>query len=127
MEVVPQNTFERAFNVIVIITALVIFSSFVSCITNAMTHIRNINAAQVRRESEIRRYFCENSISHDLATRVWSFIRTNRIIQGKRLTSQDLPVLSQLPVKIQDDLKREVFLPILLQHPFFMQYNRLSP
>merc|ERR1712176_173624 len=37
MEVTPKNAYERFFNIVVIVMALVIFSSFVSSITQAMT------------------------------------------------------------------------------------------
>ncbi|CAE7597734.1 Kcnh7 [Symbiodinium microadriaticum] len=44
MEVVPKNEIERLFNVVVIISAMVIFSTFISAITNAMNQLRNLNS-----------------------------------------------------------------------------------
>merc|ERR1712048_619307 len=44
MEVTPQNEGERVYATVVIVGALVAFSSFVSSITAAMTHIRKLNA-----------------------------------------------------------------------------------
>merc|ERR1712232_745909 len=75
MEVVPRNPYERLFNIVVILMALVVFSSFVSSITTAMTHIRNINAQKTKRETEIRSFFCEHKISPRLTSRVWHYVR----------------------------------------------------
>mmetsp|Transcript_99727 Transcript_99727/g.251587 ORF Transcript_99727/g.251587 Transcript_99727/m.251587 type:complete len:435 (-) Transcript_99727:107-1411(-) len=127
MEVYPQNFQERFFNVVVIIMALVIFSSFVSSITSAMTHIRNINAKRVKRDSEIRRYFQENSISHGLASRVWRFVRYSNAMYGRKLRAEELPFLQQLPKKLQDDLKVEVYGPIVLHHPVFQGCHQVAP
>merc|ERR1719491_32015 len=44
MEVVPENTVERVFCVMVLVFAMVTFSSFISSITNAMTQLRNLNS-----------------------------------------------------------------------------------
>merc|ERR1712217_674589 len=77
VDIFPRNVYERFFNVVIIIMALVVFSSFVSSITNAMNHIKNINKGKTEEETMIRRYFNENSISHDLASQVWHFVRQN--------------------------------------------------
>mmetsp|Transcript_6713 Transcript_6713/g.15282 ORF Transcript_6713/g.15282 Transcript_6713/m.15282 type:complete len:808 (-) Transcript_6713:165-2588(-) len=127
MEVFPTNIYERVFNVVVIIAALVIFSSFVSSITNAMTHIRNINAQAVARDTMIRRYFSENNISHALAARVWHFVRQKRVAAGKRLKTEEIPILQQLPVRIRDELFQEVLSPVMAVHPMLHFYFRVCP
>ena len=43
-QVTPKNEIERLFNVVVIISAMVIFSTFISAITNAMNQLRNLNS-----------------------------------------------------------------------------------
>ena len=44
-QVSPKNEIERLFNVVVIMSAMVIFSTFISAITNAMNQLRNLNRA----------------------------------------------------------------------------------
>jgi len=127
MEVTPENVYERIFNVIVIIVALVVFSSFVSSITNAMTHIRNINARKTEQETAIRRYFNEHKISHQLAGRVWHFLRRNRITTMKRIKEEDIPCLKLLPNLVRQELRQEVYMPILGLHPLFNAYAQLDP
>lgn len=43
-QVTPRNEIERLFNVVVIMSAMVIFSTFISAITNAMNQLRNLNS-----------------------------------------------------------------------------------
>mmetsp|Transcript_93815 Transcript_93815/g.280006 ORF Transcript_93815/g.280006 Transcript_93815/m.280006 type:complete len:770 (-) Transcript_93815:26-2335(-) len=126
MEVVPQNAYERAFNVVVIICGFVIFSSFVSSITGAMNHIRNINARALEQDAIIRQYFSENNIHHTLASKVWTFVRQKRV-SGKRLRIEELPILQQLPLRIRDELRQEMYTPHLIQHPILRVYSRLCP
>lgn len=127
MEVVPQNSWERFFNSFVIIMAMVTFSSFVSSITSAMTHIRNINARQVEQQSRIRQYFHQNKISHELASRVWHWLRMNHNLAGRMMKEEDVPVLAMLPQRIRDQLRMEVFMPMLNVHPIFHVYATVDP
>jgi len=124
MEVVPQNTLERFFTIMVIILALVAFSSFVSSITAAMTHIRQINAQQMQEQALIRQFFSEHKISHGMASRVWHFFRKSKKTSTKRLNLKDVPMLKALPVRIKEDLRLEIYLPILSTHPFFQRYHQ---
>eukprot|EP00927_Polykrikos_kofoidii_P046310 TRINITY_DN40533_c0_g1_i1.p1 TRINITY_DN40533_c0_g1~~TRINITY_DN40533_c0_g1_i1.p1 ORF type:complete len:1029 (+),score=174.14 TRINITY_DN40533_c0_g1_i1:195-3089(+) len=126
MEVTPCNAYERFFNVVVILVALVIFSSFVSSITTAMTHIRNINAAKTAREAAIRSYFAENSISAALASRVWHYMGKNKCVGTRRLREADIPSLGALPQEILDQLHEEVRMPVICVHPFFQYYSQLD-
>ena len=45
LQVTPKNELERLFNVVVIMSAMVIFSTFISAITNAMNQLRNLNSS----------------------------------------------------------------------------------
>lgn len=119
MEVVPQNPVERLFTILVIIMALVAFSSFVSSITAAMTHIRQINARQVAEEAAIRQFFAEHKVSHGTASRIWHFVRKNKGNTGKRMKESDVPALKAIPHKLKEDLRLEVYLPLLGAHAFF--------
>jgi len=129
MEVFPENEFERIFNIVVIIFALVIFSSFVSGITQAMTHIRNINSARTAREGEIRIFLSSNKISHKLASRIWRSVRQNNTQSfGQRIIKvQDVQLLRMLPEPLKEELREEIYLPRLTQHPLFREYFGFDP
>lgn len=117
MEVVPQNAYERFFNVVVIILGFVVFSSFVSSITGAMTHIRHINAQKTAQDSQLRLFFSENRISHELASQVLRYLRRHAMAKGRRLKEADVPALHLLPERLQKMLREEMFSPIFMKHP----------
>mmetsp|Transcript_51504 Transcript_51504/g.159789 ORF Transcript_51504/g.159789 Transcript_51504/m.159789 type:complete len:923 (-) Transcript_51504:195-2963(-) len=129
MEVFPENEIERFFNIVVIIFALVIFSSFVSGITQAMTHIRNINSARMAREGEIRIFLSSNKISHKLASRIWRSVRQNNTqsLGQRRVKLQDVQLLRMLPDPIKEELREEIYVPRLTQHPLFREYFNYDP
>jgi len=122
MEIVPRNVYERVYNVIVILIAMVTFSSFVSSITNTMTHIRNINAQKGKEEASIRKFFNQYNISSELASRVWFVLQRNRMLMDCRLKVSDVPALQCLPVTLLDDIRAEAYSPQVALHPIFHVY-----
>merc|ERR1719424_825672 len=87
-----------------------------------MNHIRNINAANTEQETKIRRYFRENSIHHDLASRVWHFVRNNRKVNVRRLRLAHCNSLEGLPIRLKDELLQAQHIPVMQRHPFFKLY-----
>lgn len=119
MEVVPRNTAERTYTICVIIFALVMFSSFVSSITSAMTHLHDVNMQHARQQEYLRRYICDNKVSLHLGRRIYEFVRQHCSTTKKRIHESDVTVFKVLPESLRVDLRCEVFVPVLLPHPFF--------
>jgi len=92
-----------------------------------MTHLRNINAKKAEQDAAIRKYFSQNRITHDLASQVWHFRRRNRMATKARIKEADLPALKYLPERMREQLRLEVYAPILQQHPLFSIYKELCP
>merc|ERR1719420_2887739 len=74
MEVIPHNVGERFFSVGVLLFALIIFSSFVSSITAAMTRMRNLNSDNNNNLSKLRRYLRDHKVSAKLAIRIKRYV-----------------------------------------------------
>jgi len=123
MEVTPENEMERCFTVLVILFAMVTFSSFVSTITNAMTQLRNLNRERNDQMSILRRYFSENRVSGNLMGRVWGCLQKAMGRSKRRVHESDVVILQLLPWTLKTELQEEVYAPILTAHPFFMQYS----
>merc|ERR1719313_3303854 len=70
MEVYPHNSIERAFAVIVLLFALLFFSSFLSSITSCMTQLRQLNYATNHQFSLLRRFLKERNIAPELSIRI---------------------------------------------------------
>eukprot|EP00930_Biecheleria_cincta_P026051 TRINITY_DN18429_c0_g1_i1.p1 TRINITY_DN18429_c0_g1~~TRINITY_DN18429_c0_g1_i1.p1 ORF type:complete len:1323 (-),score=214.52 TRINITY_DN18429_c0_g1_i1:779-4429(-) len=123
MEVTPENTFERLFAVFVITFAMVIFSSFVSTITNAMTQLRNLNREKNEQFSVLRKYFMENRVSQSLMGRVWAALQQTMGRSKRRVHEEDIQILQLLPWTLKTELQEEVYSPILTAHPLFSHYS----
>jgi hypothetical protein len=127
MEVVPVNVHERVFTCIVIIVALVVFSSFVSSITQAMSLLRSTHARRVEQQRLMRNYFTEFCIPRELAARCRHFMLQHQRMANKRIKESDIPCLLLLPKSIREELRSQAFMPLLKAHPFFDFYMQLCP
>jgi len=127
MEVVPVNVNERLFTCIVIIFAMVVFSSFVSSITQAMTLLRSTHARRVEQEQLMRKYFNEFCIPRELAARCKYFLLQHQRMANKRVRESEIPSMLLLPKAIREELRFEAFMPWLRTHPFFEFFMELCP
>jgi len=121
MEVVPVNSVERAYTVLVLLFALVTFSSFVSSITTAMTHLRHCNARKIEQDSTLRRYLSEHDISPELTSRVLHYFQDRQQQNRRQVRTKeaDVELFKVLPDSIKFELRHEAFIPILTSHPLF--------
>mmetsp|Transcript_122601 Transcript_122601/g.318772 ORF Transcript_122601/g.318772 Transcript_122601/m.318772 type:complete len:785 (-) Transcript_122601:173-2527(-) len=119
MEVVPRNSVERVYAIAVILLALVMFSSFVSSITSAMTHLRALREEQRRQQENVRRYIAENKLSMELGNRVHAFIRQHHKMAKARVRESDIAVFRYLPEHLRFQMRCEVYAPTLVRHPLF--------
>jgi len=120
MEIVPRNKYERLYVIAVIIFALVVFSSFVSSITAAMTHLRKIKEKQTKMQEDLRKFIIDNNISPETSLQVHLFARRH-ITKHKRVLETDLTFLKYMPENLRIQLHREVYLPATIKHPLFLR------
>lgn len=119
MEVTPRNRLERTFTIFTICITLVLFSSFVSSITAAMTRLHALNSEKERQKERVRRYITENRVSLDLGNCIYSFIRRSHDSQQKRVHMDDVGVFKYMPESLRVRLRYEVFTQVVKPHPFF--------
>jgi len=74
MAVQPQNFHERVFAVAVLLFAMVTFSSFVSSITDLMTHMRNLRSVETKNFMKLDRYLKDTCISLNLSVRIRRYL-----------------------------------------------------
>lgn len=129
MEVVPENGSERIYNICVLLFALVTFSSFVSSITNAMTHLRNIDAKKLDQDAALRRYLGEHAINNALVNRVLHFFQERQVQKGRssRTKEVDVELFKTLPESLKNELRFEALSPAVNSHPFFHHYGVVEP
>lgn len=126
MDVNAQNAIERLVSVLVIISAMVLFSSFVSTITNAMNQLRNLHSERNAQLSVLRSYFTENDVSSELVARINDCLSQAMRQSKARVHETDVVLLQLLPVSLTTSLFEEVHAPILGSHPLFHEFEPLA-
>jgi hypothetical protein len=119
MEIFPMSFAERVYAICVLFLALVVFSSFVSSITNAMNHLRLLNEASSKQRANLRRYIHENKLSVELGNRIGAFARHLRLNTRSRVHEHEVEAFKVLPESLRLQLHFEVYVPILSVHPLF--------
>eukprot|EP00747_Dinoflagellata_sp_TGD_P051926 gnl/TRDRNA2_/TRDRNA2_147621_c0_seq1.p1 gnl/TRDRNA2_/TRDRNA2_147621_c0~~gnl/TRDRNA2_/TRDRNA2_147621_c0_seq1.p1 ORF type:complete len:830 (+),score=140.89 gnl/TRDRNA2_/TRDRNA2_147621_c0_seq1:119-2491(+) len=127
MEVAPTNERERLFGVLVLVFAMVTFSSFVSSITNAMTRLRMVNKERHDQLILLRRYLAENHVTGSMMVRLWGTLNGTMSKSKRRLHEKDIRILQLLPWGLKSELHEEVYAPILALHPFFDRFIEVFP
>jgi len=122
MRVFPENFQERLFTVAVLFVAIVVFSSFVSSITSAMTRLRGLTASLTSQKFLLRKFLKENRIGTELSARITRYIDLAVEVHQRRTTQEKVALLKLLSGPLTICLQREVHSPILVVHPLFQQY-----
>lgn len=123
MEVYPKNATQRFFCVIVIIFALITFSSFVSSITTAMAKIGSLNSEQAKKMGVLQRYFRSNQIPVNLCVRVRRHLDHEVVRHQQCIQERDVELLHLLSEPLRIELHYEVHGPVLRMHNFFKLYD----
>mmetsp|Transcript_25309 Transcript_25309/g.58787 ORF Transcript_25309/g.58787 Transcript_25309/m.58787 type:complete len:843 (-) Transcript_25309:225-2753(-) len=126
MEVHATNASERVFSVLVLLFALVAFSSFLSSITASMAYLRQLQKEWLQQESALRKYFLQNDISAELGQCILKYFTARRRSKvRRRYQENELPILSLLPEHLISRVHEELYLPAFVQHPLFEYYGHL--
>jgi len=123
MEVVPKNTVERAYTVVVLMFAMMVFSSFVSSITGAMTQLRQMTGAYDRMISVLRRYLQAYDISRDLSVRIIRYAEHQALKDLDTIQEKDVQLLAVLSKPLLKEFTLEKNWPNLKVVPVFRLYR----
>jgi len=111
--IAPQNWRERMFAVAVVMLALVIFSSFVSSVTNAVNRLRTINMEWVQEESRVKEFIRSRCLSTNLGVDIQHFIQLSQRKRLKKVYEVQIHSFTGLPESMKLRLHDEMFLPVL--------------
>lgn len=117
MEVSPTNVQERLVAVLVLVVALILFSSFLSSITHMMMQLSSLRH---ERTLHLRALYCfldDHHISSELSVRVKKYVECKHPEQQQK--EHDVEFLKLLPKQLMMDLHEEVRAPILSENTFF--------
>uniref|UniRef100_A0A7S1Q4G5 Cyclic nucleotide-binding domain-containing protein n=1 Tax=Alexandrium catenella TaxID=2925 RepID=A0A7S1Q4G5_ALECA len=127
MEVVPRNAAERLFTILTISLGLVVFSSFVSNMTHAMTSFQRLTSEQAKKNQNLRQFLSTHRVSMALVHRIIYFCKSsNSSGVKKRLHEVDVSCLKALPENLLMRLHQEVYADTLACHPLFQKLRDIE-
>lgn len=125
MEVHARNAPERIFTMVVMICAMLAFSSVVASMTTTMTQLRQKNAEHQKQKEFVARFMSDHHISVGLGLRINGFINREEVRTGKRpVLESEVSLIPSLPVDLRKEIHVEMFDATLLRHPVFLEMDR---
>merc|ERR1712050_535388 len=76
-DIAPANSLERLFACLIVLFAMVTFSSFISNVTNTVNQLKVLNARKLNEEGLIRKFLQQRRISTDVGGRIQQFFQMN--------------------------------------------------
>jgi len=119
MEIYPFNVGERSFSIVVLLFALVAFSSFVSSLTSSMTHLRHIRTNETRQFWLLRRYLKDANIPSNLSLRIQRYLEYAFAKVHATVQASEVPILSMLSGPLRLELEHEAYVIHLWDHALF--------
>eukprot|EP00929_Paragymnodinium_shiwhaense_P078149 TRINITY_DN4045_c0_g1_i3.p1 TRINITY_DN4045_c0_g1~~TRINITY_DN4045_c0_g1_i3.p1 ORF type:complete len:1133 (+),score=295.61 TRINITY_DN4045_c0_g1_i3:119-3517(+) len=116
----PSNLPERIYSVVVLLGALVVFSTFLSGITGAMMHIRGLRAERSKKFWMLRRYLKEAHVPMALSIRIQQFIENEYNNQESFLQEGNVEVLALISNDLRAELQVAICEPRLCGHPLML-------
>jgi len=123
MDVVARNVLERLYSIIVLLFAMVGFSSIVGTVTSSMTCLRTMKNDKQKAFWTLRRYLKQKGISADLTHRMTKYLEHQVVTEEKMIQVVSVKLLSKISEQLAEELALEMKGPIIEQHPFFNILN----
>lgn len=125
--IAPTSAAERLYATIVVVFALVMFSNFVSSLTNMTAQLRHLHAARSNEEVQIRDFFHQKQVSIELGARIWHFYRKHYRKRRKTASSIEIGFFNTMPMSLRVQLHWNIFLPTLISHPVLDHAETIDP
>lgn len=121
-EVVPHNLAERVFAVGLWISAFMMAAVLTSSLTSEITRLQIISNQHAQQLSILRRFLSDKGVSNKLSVRVQRNARHVLQQQQRYMRESSVELLELVSEPLRMELHFEVYLPLLVKHPFFNQY-----
>jgi len=124
MDVVARNITERTYSIIVLLFAMVAFSSIVGTVTSSMTVIRQMKNDKQKQFWMLRRYLKQKGVSPDLTLRMTRFLEHQVEKQEKTIQVGKVLILQHISDQLSSELHHEMYAPCLKGHALFECLSR---
>lgn len=126
MSVQPENVAERTFTIVVIVIALVCFSSFLSSITNSIRQLKDMREDDRRQFWLLRRFLKDAEVSQALGVRIMRYLEYATSTRKKTIQESQIKILDMLSDQLRRELRCATSTPYLIMHPLFEHINMVS-
>jgi hypothetical protein len=120
----PQNLYERLFAIVVLVTALVGFSAFLSTVTAGVVQLSKISSAESRHFWQLRRYLRDWDVQAKFRKRVIRYLEYAFERQRRRVQPQDVVLLDLLSEQLRVELRQQTLKGYLSWHALFSKLNQ---
>mmetsp|Transcript_85586 Transcript_85586/g.163724 ORF Transcript_85586/g.163724 Transcript_85586/m.163724 type:complete len:800 (-) Transcript_85586:93-2492(-) len=124
--IAPVNHSERSFAIMVVLFALIMFSTFLSSLTNALRQIQTLYLHQQEEEAQVRNFLHARGVPLDMARQIWNFYRYHYKTPQKRIHFADLEVMKKLPQQLRKNVHKHINLPVLTRHATFERFSKMD-
>lgn len=118
-DVYPENTSEFLVANVVLVIAVIAFSSLLAMLTGSVTQLCDLRTEQWRQRWILRQYLKEANISKATCVRVQRYLDQKAEKKASLVTEDRVYLLAELSEPLRDELRKESFLPFLSRHPVF--------
>jgi len=120
--IAPQNLAERFFAIAVVLFAMIVFSSFISSVTNAVNQLRAINMERIRDESRIHDFISSRKINSQLSIKIHRFVKENYKKCRTRVKESDIPLFAEIPESMRIQLHEQMYMSYLEYNPMLSPF-----
>merc|ERR1719162_1334107 len=117
---------ERYFSIVILFSAFLNTTLFVSKTTNSLTRLQIITSDQSSKLAALRRYLGDHAITSSLAIRVQRNAQHVVLQQQRNAPESSIDLLSLISGPLRAELHFETLSPVLMAHPFFEAYYRFN-
>mmetsp|Transcript_28101 Transcript_28101/g.51579 ORF Transcript_28101/g.51579 Transcript_28101/m.51579 type:complete len:904 (-) Transcript_28101:150-2861(-) len=126
MSVQPENVAERMFTIVVIVIALVCFSSFLSSITNSIRQLKDMREDDRRQFWLLRKFLKDSHVTQALGIRIIRYLEHAAASRKKTVQESQIKILDMLSDQLRRELRCATSVPHLILHPLFDHINMVS-
>merc|ERR1719326_2245017 len=103
---------------------MVVFSSFVSGVTNTVNAMRQLNASRSRNDHLINLFIIDHSINVDLGRQLKRYSESYYSRRKRRVIEQDIDILADLPPSLRADVRQACFASFFESLPPFRVFGK---
>jgi len=122
----PQNAFERAYVIFVLLFGMIVFSSFIASVTQARMQLTKLMSKCDREIWLLRKYCRQHTISMELTYKMKRYVDLVVIPNYSKLSQGDVTLINKLSLNLRQNLNTELFSQHVRLHPFFLKLQEVG-